>query len=269
MNQRRLLIRFIPAVIAVAVILFQFSPSKKTTNEAGRTARHALSPRQEETLGLQSFDQVLEASDLVEAGPDFELVTRVARRLAATRPAVKNFRWQAALVRDPAINAFCLPGGKLVVHTGLLPIAETEAGLAAVLAHAMAHATLRHGSERLLQEKAHLAGLQNSADDMNPAQQRSFMGAIGTGAHYGVPLPFSPDHESEADKIGLLSMARAGYDPAEAVAFWQRMSATSAAGEKPFEFLSIHPADSARIARLQELLPEAQAEYQRAKPRHP
>ena len=137
------------------------------------------------------------------------------------------------------------------------------------MGHEMAHATLRHGSERLLQEKATqtlLTGVQVSVGDMNPDQQRAIMGAIGAGARYGVLLPFSRDHESEADKIGLLYMARAGYDPAEAVEFWQRMSAASTASGQSLEFLSTHPSDSTRITRLQELLPQAQAEYQRARP---
>ena len=270
MNKRRLLIRFIPVAIAAAVILFQFSSSEKFTNEAGRTARHALNPQQEEALGLQSYQQILQESDVVKTGEEYELVVRVAQRLAEVAdPAVKNFRWHVSLIRSPQVNAFCLPGGKIVVYTGLLPVAKTEAGLATVMGHEMAHATLRHGSERLLQEKATqtlLTGVQVSVGDMNLDQQRAIMGAIGAGARYGVLLPFSRDHESEADKIGLLYMARAGYDPAAAVKFWQRMSAASTASGQPLEFLSTHPSNSTRITRLQELLPQAQAEYQRARP---
>jgi len=269
MDKRRLLIRLLPVGIAGLVILFQFFSAEKVTNEAGRTARYALSSREEKTLGLQSYDQILSESKTVDSGPDYELVSRVKQRLAAaTGPSAKHFDWEVSLVRNPQVNAFCLPGGKIVVYTGILPVAKTEAGLAAVMGHEMAHATLRHGSERLFQKKATqtlMTGLQTSVGDLSYEQQRAVMGAIGAGAHYGVLLPFSRDHESEADKIGLRYMARAGYDPAEAIAFWQRMShVAGSGGGKPPEFMSTHPSDTTRIAQLRQLLPQAQAEYQRA-----
>ena len=269
MDKRRLLIRLIPVGIAGLVILFQFFSAEKVTNEAGRTARYALSSREEKTLGLQSYDQILSESETVDSGPDYELVSRVKQRLAAaTGPSAKHFDWEVSLVRNPQVNAFCLPGGKIVVYTGILPVAKTEAGLAAVMGHEMAHATLRHGSERLFQKKATqtlMTGLQTSVGDLSYEQQRAVMGAIGAGARYGVLLPFSRDHESEADKIGLRYIARAGYDPAEAIAFWQRMShVAGSGGGKPPEFMSTHPSDTTRIAQLRQLLPQAQAEYQRA-----
>lgn len=269
MDKRRLLIRLLPVGIAGLVILFQFFSAEKVTNEAGRTARYALSSREEKTLGLQSYDQILSESKTVDSGPDYELVSRVKQRLAAaTGPSAKHFDWEVSLVRNPQVNAFCLPGGKIVVYTGILPVAKTEAGLAAVMGHEMAHATLRHGSERLFQKKATqtlMTGLQTSVGDLSYEQQRAVMGAIGAGARYGVLLPFSRDHESEADKIGLRYMARAGYDPAEAIAFWQRMNhVAGSGGGKPPEFMSTHPSDTTRIAQLRQLLPQAQAEYQRA-----
>ncbi len=269
MDKRRLLIRLLPVGIAGLVILFQFFSAEKVTNEAGRTARYALSSREEKTLGLQSYDQILSESETVDSGPDYELVSRVKQRLAATTgPSAKHFVWEVYLVRNPQVNAFCLPGGKIVVYTGILPVAKTEAGLAAVMGHEMAHATLRHGSERLFQKKATqtlMTGLQTSVGDLSYEQQRAVMGAIGAGARYGILLPFSRDHESEADKIGLRYMARAGYDPAEAIAFWQRMShVAGSGGGKPPEFMSTHPSDTTRIAQLRQLLPQAQAEYQRA-----
>ena len=271
MNPRRLLIRALPIGIAVLVVFFQYFSSEKFTNEAGRTAHHALNPRQEEQLGSQSYQQVLQESQAIDSGPEYELVKRVAARLeGATGPAATTFHWQVSLVSSPQINAFCLPGGKIVVYTGILPVAQTEAGLATVMGHEMAHATLRHGSERLLQQKATqtlLTGVQTSLGDMSYEQQRAIMGAIGAGAQYGVLLPFSREHESEADKIGLSYMARAGFDPREAIAFWQRMSEASAGSGKPMEFMSTHPSDATRIAQLKALLPQAQAEYERTKPR--
>lgn len=267
MNSRRILFRLVPIVIAGLVVFYQFMSAEKVTNDAGRTARYALSTEQEQVLGLQSYEQVLSEVQTVTSGPEYELVTRVARRLAtATGKSAQNFDWKVSLVRSPQINAFCLPGGKIVVYTGILPVAKTEAGLAAVMGHEMAHATLRHGSERLLSQKAtqtFMTGVQVSVGDMSYEQQRAVMGAIGAGAQYGLLLPFSRDHESEADAIGLRYMARAGYDPREAVEFWKRMSeATARGGDKPPEFMSTHPSDSTRIGNLQRLLPEALKEYQ-------
>ena len=134
------------------------------------------------------------------------------------------------------------------------------------MGHEMAHATLRHGSERMFKQKATqtlLTGVQFSLGDMSYEQQRAVMGAIGAGAQYGILMPFGRDHESEADKVGLSFMARAGYDPNESVAFWERMSQTS--GDQPLEFMSTHPSHGTRVARLKELLPAAIEEYRRAR----
>jgi metalloendopeptidase OMA1, mitochondrial len=268
MNQRRLLIRLVPIAIAVLVVVFQYSSSEKVTNEAGRTARYALNPEQEKALGLQSYQQVLSEVQTVSSGPEYELVKKVAERLAAaTGESAKKFDWRVSVVRSNQVNAFCLPGGKIVVYTGILPVAKTEAGLATVMGHEMAHATLRHGSERLLRQKATntiMTGVQVSVGDMSYEQQRAVMGALGAGAQYGVLLPFSRDHESEADSIGLRYMARAGYDPREAIEFWKRMGKASAAGGKPPEFMSTHPSDTTRIENLERLMPEALQEYQKA-----
>jgi predicted Zn-dependent protease len=269
MNNNRLLVRLLPVAIAVCVVLFQYCSSEKLTNEAGRTARHALNPQQEQALGLQSYQQVLSQSKTVESGADYDLVKRVADRLAAaTGPAAKGFDWRVSLVDSTEVNAFCLPGGKIVVYTGILPTAQNEAGLATVMGHEMAHATLRHGSERLLQQKATetlLTGVQYSLGDMSYEQQRAVMGALGTGAQYGLLLPFSRRHESEADKIGLTYMARAGYDPREAISFWERMSKATSGSGKPLEFMSTHPSDATRIEQLRQLLPQALEEYQRTR----
>jgi predicted Zn-dependent protease len=268
MNKRRLLFRIVPIAIAGLIVFFQYFSSEKVTNEAGRTARYALSTEQEKALGLQSYQQVLSEVQTVNSGPEVELVRRVAQRLAAaTGDAANKFDWQVTVVRSPQVNAFCLPGGKIVVYTGIIPVARTEAGLATVMGHEMAHATLRHGSERLLQQKATqtlMTGVQVSVGDMSYEQQRAVMGALGAGAQYGLLLPFSRDHESEADAIGLRYMARAGFDPREAIEFWQRMSeATAGSGGKPPEFMSTHPSDTTRIENLKRLLPEALKEYQK------
>jgi predicted Zn-dependent protease len=263
--KRRFLIRLIPIAIALLVVFFQSFSAEKFTNEAGRTAKVALSEKEEEALGLQSYKQVLQQNDVVPGGPEVDLVRRVALRLAdSAKQSGHNFNWSVSVVRSPQINAFCLPGGKIVVYTGILPIAQTDAGLATVMGHEMAHATLRHGSERLHKQKTTntlLTGVQFSIGDMNIDQQRAIMGAIGAGAQYGFLMPFSRDHESEADKIGLMYMARAGYDPREAVTFWQRMAQASA-GKKPPEFMSTHPSDQTRIEQLKRLMPQAMAIYE-------
>ena len=156
---------------------------------------------------------------------------------------------------------------KIVVYSGILPITRTEPGLAAVMGHEIAHATLRHGSQRLLKTQLAQTILQGasvsvSLADMSVEQQRAVLGAIGMGTQVGVLLPFSREHESEADERGLLYTARAGYDPREAIAFWQRMN-EAGAGQPP-EFLSTHPAHGTRIQRLQEFMPKAVAEYEGA-----
>lgn len=157
---------------------------------------------------------------------------------------------------------FVMPNGKIVVYTGILPVAETEAGLAAVIAHEVAHVVARHGAERLSQESL-AQGLLTAADAVLAVQDdeyRPWIGAaLGLGAQYGVLLPFSREHESEADHIGLLYMAKAGYDPAEAIGFWERMEAAS--GSRPAEFLSTHPSPATRRSQIRAWLPEANGYY--------
>ena len=235
-------------------------------NEAGRSARLGLSTGQESALGLQAYQEVLATSQTITSGETYDMVKRCAARLtAATGEAGKNFQWAVSVVRSDQVNAFCLPGGKIVVYTGILPVAGNEAGLAVVMGHELAHATLRHGSERILKEKTTntlLTGASFSLGDMDMQSRRQIMGLIGAGARIGLILPFSRDHESEADSVGLRYMARAGYDPNEAPKFWQRMSQSSK-GSQP-QFLSTHPAHETRIERLHKELPKALEIYRAA-----
>ena len=167
---RRSAIRLLPIAIAILFAGYQYFSADKFTNEAGRTTRAALSPEQEQVLGLQSYQQVLSQVQTVNSGPEYEMVRKVAARLAkATGSASKGFDWQVSLVRSPQINAFCLPGGKIVVYTGILPVAKNEAGLATVMGHEMAHATSRHGSGRARNSESccPLAG------NMNPKRMKS------------------------------------------------------------------------------------------------
>ncbi len=258
----------IPLLIAVGFMLFQYFGADKVTNpETGKSVRVALSSQQEETLGLQSYREILSQSQTIESGPEHDSVVRVAERLArATGSAARDFKWQVSLIRSPQANAFCLPGGKIAVYTGILPHTKTEAGLAAVMGHEMAHAVARHGSQRLLRTtlaQTLMAGAQFSLSDMEPGQRQAVMAAIGAGAQYGVLLPFSREHEVEADQMGLLYMARAGYDPRAAIAFWERMS--TAGGQQPPEFASTHPSHATRIEQLRAFMPKAMAEFESAR----
>ncbi len=242
MNRRH--IRWLPILAAGLIFAWQYFGSEKFTNpETGRTSHVGMSREEEAALGFQSYRQVLAQAQTIEAGPQAEMVRRVASRLAAaTGKSGDGFKWEVSLIRDEQVNAFCLPGGKIVVYTGILPVAQNEAALATVMGHEMAHATSRHGAQRVFQQnltQTAMTGLAVSLSDMDYDKQRAIMGALGAGAQFGVLMPFGRKHESEADEIGLFYMARAGYDPQESLAFWRRMDQASRGG--PPEFLSTHP----------------------------
>ncbi len=174
-----------------------------------------------------------------------------------------NYRWEYNLVDNKEANAWCMPGGKIVVYTGLLPITQNEAALAAVMGHEVSHAIFNHGNERMSQGLIQqLGGVALSVAVANkPAEtQNLFMGAYGVGTAVGVLLPFSRKHELEADHYGLIWMAMAGYNPREAITLWQRME-QAGNGQKPPEFLSTHPTEGRRIDQLQKFMPEALAVY--------
>lgn len=180
---------------------------------------------------------------------------------------LSGYAWEFNLIESKEVNAWCMPGGKVVVYTGILPLTKNEQGLAVVLGHEIAHAVAEHGNERMSQEMiaqfggAALSELLKS----KPAQtQQLWMGVFGAGAQYGVLLPYSRTHESEADHLGLIFMAMAGYDPNGALDFWQRMAASNK-GTAPPEFMSTHPADETRIAQIRQNLPEAMKYYRPAR----
>ena len=263
-------IKWIPLVLAGLFLAYQYFSSEKFVNpETGRKSHVAMSTREEASLGLQSYQQVLSQSQSIDSGPELEMVKRVASRLAsATGQAGADFDWRVSLIQSPQVNAFCLPGGKIVVYTGILPVAQNDAALATVLGHEMAHATSRHGSQRVLQQnlaQTALTGVAISLSDMDYGKQRAVMGALGAGAQFGVLMPFSRKDESEADAIGLHYMARAGYDPQESIRFWQRMENVGG-GQQPPEFLSSHPSHGTRIQQLQAEMPKALEEYNKSSP---
>jgi len=260
-------IKWLPLLLAGLFFAYQYFSSEKFVNpETERKSHVAVSTREEALLGLQSYQQVLAQSESIDSGPELEMIKRVASRLAsATGKAGADFDWQVSLIRSSQINAFCLPGGKVVVYTGILPITQNEPALATVLGHEMAHATSRHGSQRVLEQnlaQTALTGVAMSLSDMDYDKQRAVMGALGAGTQFGVLMPFSRKHESEADAIGLLYMARAGYDPRESIRFWQRME--NAGGAQPPEFLSSHPSHGTRIQQLEAEMPKALEEYNKS-----
>lgn len=172
---------------------------------------------------------------------------------------LQDYKWEYKLVDDKAVNAWCMPGGKIVVYTGILPITQNDAGLATVMGHEVSHALANHGAQRMsaaqLQQIGAL-GIAVATGNQSAEKQQMWQQYYGIGSQLGVMLPFSRGHETEADKIGLTLMAIAGYNPSEAVVFWSRMAQQSN-GQKPPEFMSTHPSDATRIANLQALIPEA------------
>jgi predicted Zn-dependent protease len=267
----------IPLVIGLIAIAFMAARGC----EEGPFGRHRvvnLSVKDEFQLGAQAYDKILrdERGNVVERGAIVDVVRRVGRRLAdaSTDKELRDkmglkamdFEWKFNVVESKQINAFCLPGGKVVVYTGILPVCRTEGGLATVMGHEIGHALARHGAERISQQQLVTIGqtaVAVSVSEMDPKKRAAVMGALGVGSQVGVILPFSRAHESEADHIGILLMARAGFDPSEAPEFWQRMDKATVGGKRQAEFLSTHPNPATRIADLRGWLPEAEKFYQK------
>ena len=225
-------------------------------------------------MGEQSYEQLLAESDVVTSGPEAGRVERVGWRIAESTERflreremtaeLEQYEWRFNLIRDDAANAFCMPGGRIGVFTGMLEIAETDDQLAVVLAHEVAHAVANHSNERMSQMLVAELGGRALSEALNeePARtQELAMAAYGLGAQFGVLLPYSRRHESEADRIGLILMAQAGYDPRAALGFWREMAGQS--GPQPPEFLSTHPHPDTRIEELKDHMPEALDIYQK------
>jgi predicted Zn-dependent protease len=219
---------------------------------------------QEIQMGFTAYQQILSESKLSDDPEKVAMVRRVGERIAAAADK-PDYKWEFNLIEDDKqANAFALPGGKVAVYTGILPITENEAGLATVMAHEVAHAVARHGGERM--STGLLAQLGMMALDVglamknqDPQMARALLAAYGAAAQVGVILPFSRKQESEADRIGLTYMAKAGYDPEEALQFWERMSRVEK--QKAPEFLSTHPSDETRVEQIAKWLPEVKEEY--------
>lgn len=261
----------IKMVILCGLMLLQISCSE--VEITGRQQFNIVPDSLINSMSFQSYGEFLSQHKLSTNTQQTQMVKRVGKRIqtAVERYCLENYcsekiagyQWEFNLVEDPNVNAWCMPGGKVVVYTGILPITQTEAGLAVVMGHEIAHAFAKHGAERMSQGLVVNMGgmaLSKAMEDEPTRTKELFMLSYGIGAQVGVLLPFSRLHENEADRLGLIFMAMAGYDPHEAVAFWQRMAAANK-GPRPPEFLSTHPADATRIQNIQNLVSEAMDFY--------
>ena len=231
----------------------------------GRRQLMLIPEAEEVAMGKQAFADATGESNLTASPRYQEVVERVGMRIAAAAER-NDYEWETRVVASEEQNAYCLPGGKIVVYDGILPVCQHEAGLAVVMSHEVAHVLARHGGERMSQQSA-VNGVQTAVSyamrNQEQVKQDLWMKAYGLSTTYGVILPYSRKHELEADHIGLMLMAKAGYDPSEAPKFWTRFAAANK-GEKPAEFLSTHPADTRRASELEKLLPDALENYRSA-----
>lgn len=226
------------------------------------------------TLSIDAYSQMMSQETLVTHTPEGQMVVRVGERIAAATEEymishglghrLDRFAWEFNLVQNDAVNAFCMPGGKVAFFTGILPICQDENGVAVVMGHEIAHALAQHGNERMSQAVLLGAGTAAAAAigaRDSPQRAAVFAGLFGVGGTLAVGLPHSRRQEYEADEIGLVLMSLAGYDPREAPRFWERMAAASGNGGGP-EFLSTHPVSTNRVARLESMLPDAITVYE-------
>lgn len=237
----------------------------KSAPVTGRKQLILGSEQNEVAMGREAFAQVIGQAENSAPSIHQAMVQEVGQRIAAAS-GKSDYEWEIRVVQSKEQNAYCLPGGKIVVFEGILPVCQNEAGLAVVMSHEVAHVLARHGGERMTQQTA-VNGAQQVVGFITRNQQQVsrelWMKAYGLASNYGVLLPYSRKHEMEADHIGLMLMSQAGYDPSEAPRFWTRFSGASA-GAKPAEFLSTHPSDSRRASELEKLLPEALNIYRQA-----
>jgi len=221
-------------------------------------------------MAFAQYDEFLNENKVVKGTSDAQMITRVGQRIASAAERwldangypgyLKDYKWEYNLVQDETVNAWCMPGGKIVFYTGILPIAQNETGIAVVMGHEVAHALADHGAQRMsagmIQQIGAVAG---NVAIQDPEKRNMFNTAYGLGSTVGVMLPFSRSHETEADRIGLQIMAIAGYNPDEAAKLWERMKAQSD-GQSPPEFLSTHPSNDTRISNLTAWAPAAKQE---------
>lgn len=236
----------------------------QTVQYTGRSQINLIPDAQEKQLGTDAYQELLKKTPLSNRKDWQAQLERVGQRIsvAAARP---DYQWQFNVLQGTEVNAFCLPGGKVAFWEGIMPVVQDDNGIAVVMGHEVAHALARHGAERMSQAMgAQAIGelLTVGVGQVKPELAEDFAKFYGVGANVTVILPFGRAQESEADRIGLILMAKAGYDPSVAVTFWERMSKIQQGG-KPPEFLSTHPSDETRIAQIKQWLPEAMTYYKK------
>lgn len=262
-------------IIVLIISLSALFISCSTVPLTGRSQLNLISNSEMLTMSFQQYDAFLNEIELSTNKSEVEMVKRVGGNIqhAVEKYMKENnlsdrldgYHWEFNLVEDSLINAWAMPGGKVVVYTGILAITQNDTGLAVVLGHEIAHAIAEHGNERMSQELLRQAGAISLMVAMNnePAQTKAlWLGIYGVGTQVAIMLPYSRTHESEADRLGLTFMAMAGYDPHTAPEFWERMSSSKEGGAPP-EFLSTHPSDETRIKDLKSWIPEAMKHYKK------
>lgn len=253
-------------IILIAVVINSCS----TVPIIGRKQLHLLPESQMLSLSLTNYKAFLDTTEIIKTGKDYDMVKSAGMKIS--RAVIKflsdnklqdraaNFAWEYNLVKESDVNAWCMPGGKVVFYSGIIPVCQDEQGVAVVMGHEIAHAVALHGNERMSQALvAQLGGMAlDIALQSRPEETKNiFLNAYGIGTQLGVILPYSRKHEYEADKLGLIFMTMAGYDPNKAVSFWERMAKTETA--KVPEFLSTHPLSEKRIEELKKAIPEMAA----------
>lgn len=252
----------------IVALFFGCAPNPFT----GKNNLNFVSNSQLFPSSFQQYDTFIKENKVITGTADAQSVKAIGQKIKAAAEKwlianghadyLKDYQWEYNLVDNKEVNAWCMPGGKIVVYTGILPVTLDEAGLATVMGHEVSHALANHGAQRMsaaqLQQLG-AVGVALATGNQSDENKQLWQQAYGIGSQVGVMLPFSRSHESEADKIGLLLMTIAGYNPEAAITFWERMSAQKS-GQTPPEFLSTHPADASRIAAIKALIPEVKAQ---------
>lgn len=259
--------------MVITVFLMQGCGSVPIT---GRRQLMLVSDQQVISLSLQQYQDYINTADIITGTSEAQTVQRVGMRIAkavetflknnGASSEIKNYTWEFKLVKDNSINAFAMPGGKVVVYSGLLPVTQNEASLAVVIGHEIGHVVAKHANERISQQLALQYGSAVAGELLGGvAATQIGQTVFGLGAQMGVMLPYARKQEYEADELGLIFMAMAGYDPRVAIPFWTRMAQSSQGGKIP-EFLSTHPTDVKRIGNMEKILPEALKYYSPSEP---
>lgn len=263
--------------LSLFIVFGLFISACSTVPMTGRKQVSLISNSELTSLSDQEYKQIISNAKIEKGTKNAQMVTEVGQKIAKaveeffteTNQAdkISEFSWEFNLIKDDkTVNAFCMPGGKIVVYTGILPVTKNKEGLAVVMGHEVAHAVANHGAERMSQQMLAGAGqtaLGYATQEQSEQTKQLINTAYGVGAQVGLLLPYSRLHESEADHIGLIFMAKAGYDPRYAVTFWTDMKNMSSSANKTMALLSTHPSDDKRIEDIKKLLPDALKYYKK------